>query len=635
MKGQEKFLKILVIFTGLGLTFALYACGSGGGAKQPSVTQAQKSLFAMYVVGSDLESKNGSATEDFKEITAGLQGIDHQNLEIVVAFGGSQKQHWQGVKYIDKACLLQDAQDGVFGNDTCYSYIDPNANMGEPATLEAFLTFLKNNYSNYNKKILVFWDHGGAYEGFGWDPDTRSGDPLTLSELDQALSASGMNFDLIGFDACLMASLEVAKVMKPYASYMVASEESEPGHGWYYTPVITYIAQNPDASVKDIAKKVVDEFMNHPNADTGKTLSVVDLSKVDAVVQALNGLVAKLDDPVSGLDVTTFGEAAAKARDYGRSDKNNIAYSMDLKDFAIKVQAKNSAVRQEADTLRAAIEQAVIYSRQDGTRPNSYGLSVFNPVSVVYYTNNLYTQQIAASQEWFTFLGKFYTEVIGDLTPPTITFINQCSQNGSQGFCYQVTDNLVLKEVSTVYMVQDYTNPNLYYFLGTDAPDLYQNQPGVYFLEGWDGQWIQLCDSGTANCIIPSGYYYGETDSGNWIYVSDAILNNITGLFFMELDNNTYNVVDHVFVPYNYDNTTGELILSKLTYKLQQGDVIQFRYLTYDSSNNSTYYTDSASLIINNAPVFSWTFIAGQKFYWLYAEDFKGNWATGDLFQVQ
>jgi len=630
------FMKLLSLF----LVLALSACGGGGGGEggqQPPTASATKTLFAMYMVGSDLESKSSSATADLEEITAGLQGVDHQNLEIAVAFGGSQKQNWQGVKFMDKDCLLQDAQDGVFGNDTCYSYTDSSANMGASATLEAFITFLKNNYSGYDKKILISWDHGGAYRGFGYDENYLDAnnwpDGLTLSELDQALSASGINFDLIGFDACLMASLEVAKVMKPYASYMVASEELEPGHGWYYTPVITFIAQNPDASVKDIAKKVVDEFMNHPNADSGKTLSVVELSKVDAVVQALDGLLAQTD-PTTLADVQTFGEAVSETIAYGRSNKNDIAYSMDLEDFARKIKAEVGTLP-EADNLINAIEQAVVYSRQDGTRPNSYGLSIFNPESVVYYTNNLYTQQVAVSQDWFTFLGMFYTEVFGDATPPQITYLGQCYQGSVQGYCYQVTDNLVIEEVSQVYFVQDTNNPSILYIIGSDEPDTYQNQTDTYFLEAWDGSWVQLCDQGTANCIIPSGYYFGDTDSGNWIYLSDAIVDNVTGLFFMEVNPNTWQIVDSYFVPYKFDNNTGQLILSKMTYRLGQGDTISFVYLTYNALDNTTGLTYSPTLTINNAPDFNWTTLSGQKYYAIYAEDYNGNDNISALISVQ
>ena len=57
---------------------------------------------------------------------------------------------------------------------------------------------------------------------------------MTLDEIATALKNGGCDFDMAGFDACLMATLETAMVLEPYADYMIASEEVEPGNGWYY-----------------------------------------------------------------------------------------------------------------------------------------------------------------------------------------------------------------------------------------------------------------------------------------------------------------------------------------------------------------------------------------------------------------
>ena len=55
-----------------------------------------------------------------------------------------------------------------------------------------------------------------------------------MDEIERAFQRSRPGtFDLVGFDACLMASVEVAKIIEPHAKYMIASEEVEPGHGWH------------------------------------------------------------------------------------------------------------------------------------------------------------------------------------------------------------------------------------------------------------------------------------------------------------------------------------------------------------------------------------------------------------------
>ena len=68
---------------------------------------------------------------------------------------------------------------------------------------------------------------------------------MSLSGLDFALESAGVKFDFIGFDACLMATVETALTMSEYADYLIASEETGPGVGWYYTDWLTALGMDP------------------------------------------------------------------------------------------------------------------------------------------------------------------------------------------------------------------------------------------------------------------------------------------------------------------------------------------------------------------------------------------------------
>ncbi len=68
---------------------------------------------------------------------------------------------------------------------------------------------------------------------------------------------------LIGFDNCLMGSMKVASLLAPYAGYLVASAEIEPGPGWYYSWVGeagTDYDGNGVVDAKDIGKVIVDYY---------------------------------------------------------------------------------------------------------------------------------------------------------------------------------------------------------------------------------------------------------------------------------------------------------------------------------------------------------------------------------------
>ena len=113
-------------------------------------------------------------------------------------------------------------------------------------------------------------------------------DALTLTEFKDALEAANLTdkFDIIGFDACLMASIEMAAVIDDYADYMGDSQEIVPSGGWNYIKVAEALSSEDDSLT--VSKTICDSFMEKcraANKDLYSTLSVYDLSKTDEMMQ--------------------------------------------------------------------------------------------------------------------------------------------------------------------------------------------------------------------------------------------------------------------------------------------------------------------------------------------------------------
>ena len=110
-------------------------------------------------------------------------------------------------------------------------------NLGDPSVLAEFIKLGLDEFPA-DKTALFLWDHGAGWPGMG--PDETDGyDILTLGEMrdgiEVGLEAAGVEkFDIIGMDACLMASYEVAHAVSGLTDYLLASEELEPGNGWDY-----------------------------------------------------------------------------------------------------------------------------------------------------------------------------------------------------------------------------------------------------------------------------------------------------------------------------------------------------------------------------------------------------------------
>ena len=125
VRGNRRLTRIVLVI--LIVTAALGCIGTAA-ADLPS-NQA-KTQVLMYLVGSDLESTGGTGTQDLGEIVTGYGDTDPKTLDVVVAFGGSKKSGWEGMKIATMDDLKRDAQDGKFGNSQQYAFSDPSADMG-------------------------------------------------------------------------------------------------------------------------------------------------------------------------------------------------------------------------------------------------------------------------------------------------------------------------------------------------------------------------------------------------------------------------------------------------------------------------------------------------------------------------
>jgi len=364
----------------------LAANTTGACAANLAATGNGRKLWAIYIVGADLEGDGGFATANLKQLVEGWNALsDKDNVDVVIAFGGATKDGWHGIKYADMAQVVADMADGAMGNADNYLYRDDTADMGQQATFEAFLNYVNGKYAQDSRKFLSFWNHGSSYTTTpGIGPDQNSNTVLDLAKINNGLAGTQSCYHLIGFDACLMASMETAVAIKDFGRYMVASEELEPGHGWNYAHVLNALAAQPGNA--EVGKAMVDSFVNsasHASVQDGKTLSVLDLGQVDAAVQALEAASSALAAGAVGSEMPNVIRAFYTTQKYAGSltvdpDVVPSQLSIDLKDFlsVVAVRSQDGGLKQQIGAATGAIDKLVVYSRDDGTRARSNGVAI-------------------------------------------------------------------------------------------------------------------------------------------------------------------------------------------------------------------------------------------------------------------
>ncbi|MBR5115936.1 MAG: peptidase C11, partial [Lachnospiraceae bacterium] len=327
-----------------------------------------QNVILVYLCGTDLESKSGMASGDLAEMAAAKLN-DH--VRIYVYTGGCKKWQTDGIsKRVNQ--IYEVTRDGGL---KLLEADRGSGSMVDPATLTDFLKWAKANTSG-NRYDLIFWDHGGgSVSGFGYDEKEPGAGSMKLADIARALKAGQITYDFVGFDACLMATVETALVVGDYADYLIASEEIEPGIGWHYTPWLTALAEDPGMPTVEIGKNIADSFTVACGQLAGgqkTTLSVTDLAELSLKIpDSLKEFATSTSSLIEEKNYQVVADARSGAREFATSCKID---QVDL------VHLSRNMGTEEGNALADAILGAVKYNRTSQSMTNAYGLSVYFPM---------------------------------------------------------------------------------------------------------------------------------------------------------------------------------------------------------------------------------------------------------------
>ena len=329
----------------------------------------------VYMCGTDLESGQASATEDLGEMIDATAQCG--NLRFVVETDGTKE--WQ-----NNICRANTKQRFLIsGGGIEELYSGKSTNMGLSATLSDFVQWGAENYPS-EFMVLDLWNHGGgSISGVCFD-ENFDGDSLSLREIDEALAAAfdkiPHKFEIVGCDACLMATVEVVNVFAPYGKYAVLSQNLESGYGWDYEAFSRGI--NGGASNgAELGRYICDGYYDYcikTGEQNDATMSVIDLSKVDAFLFDFHGF-AKDINAHCEKDATDFIKAAKNALNFGGNNRTE-GYT-NMVDLADLIRGFASTAAKAEDAL-ASLKDCVVYMKNGAYHSRAGGLSIYYPLSV-------------------------------------------------------------------------------------------------------------------------------------------------------------------------------------------------------------------------------------------------------------
>ena len=240
-------------------------------------------------------------------------------------------------------------------------------NMGDPDTLADFVEWSKTNYPA-DHYVLYFWGHGwGWHSDWTMQDDTPGGDGLNPAEVKSVFSRIGF-VDVVGYDACNMAQIEIASLWSGHATAMAGSQEFVNMVGIEYDQVISQLRNNPSMTADQVA--------------IATAASAYDEATFSAI--ALDGRFATLRTAVDqwsiALKAATPAQKSAIARGFGNAKSFwQAPTDKDLWDLASKVNAQvtGTDLKNKGAAVMTAIDNAVLFKRVTGSKyAGVHGLTI-------------------------------------------------------------------------------------------------------------------------------------------------------------------------------------------------------------------------------------------------------------------
>lgn len=284
---------------------------------QISVSEASSKdasyTILLYVCGSNLESDNGLATTDLKEIVAA--GASPKSVNVVVETGGSTS--WSSSSRnitSDQKAIPTTLTRWKLNSSAKLERVSTNqqpsdSSMGESSTFESFIEWGITNYPA-DKTGVILWNHGGGMNGCCYDYKHYQ-DELTPDELYRALQkvlgtgTSKTKLEWIGYDCCTMQMADIASINADYFHYQVASQELEDGNGWSYTNWVEKLYQSvedgTELATSDLLNTICEDFVSAYGDDysNNQVLSAIKLDNMPTFVNAFNEFTADYNNKES------------------------------------------------------------------------------------------------------------------------------------------------------------------------------------------------------------------------------------------------------------------------------------------------------------------------------------------------
>ncbi len=253
------------------------------------------------------------------------------------------------------------------------------------------------------------------------------GVPFSARDLREGLikglsGAQAGKIEIVFLDCCYGVTLEVAAGLRPMADYLVGSPGLMYSPGLPWDKILSWLAARPEASAHTWVRSAVQAASSYwqQEEELAVSLTVVDLSRVEAICQRMNAWVETVAPRMAAI-APELTLARSRAESWGPGGE-----LVDLGGFMTTLsRASNcAAVAQQARWVRQSVEQAVLASYLQGplgpSQVRDRGLAVFFPLEVERWPEIYQWPGPGGSlAHWRSFLSRYLNALQGSVVQQT------------------------------------------------------------------------------------------------------------------------------------------------------------------------------------------------------------------------
>jgi hypothetical protein len=276
---------------------------------------------------------------------------------------------------LDHVYFYRDSDQASLGEGRTSS--DPTPSESPAITLHSEVSVTKNgNTRTFEFAPLDLFN--------GANPNRYVSDIALADVLSDFSKLLNRKIDLLGFDACMMAMVEIWHEISDSTAAVVASDEEVPKGSWPYSIILSDLAKYRGMDAGTLSTVIVSRFLErysmqgHP---TRVSLSACNLSGCTALAEAMKGLVDALNFLVPQ---GTMRRRVFRARDSSRTtdEKTYIDLGNFLKELCESFDQSDPVYKCAQQVLNVLTGfPYVVYSRgaREDKSIDAYGVALYFP----------------------------------------------------------------------------------------------------------------------------------------------------------------------------------------------------------------------------------------------------------------